>query len=141
MVSLPEGLPSTLSGYPEKDVSKLWTAVRKIYPSEAEALAACQRAPAMLIPTINSPKKIAETNQLLRKRLGNDRAAECLRKNPNFLTMSYRLYADMTDDDILRAADTNDFIETNRPVVLAAIALLFAAILAASAEGAALRSS
>ena len=133
---LPEDLPVRVTPGNVQQIELLWTAFSKCYPSEEAAMTAASRSAAPLVPTITSPKKIAAVSSLLIRRFGKDGAAEILRKNPAVLVVSAAALEKLSDEDIASAADTQDFIATNRSVVLGGVLAFFVIIAAATATGA-----
>ena len=74
---------------------------------------------AVILPSLNSPRKIKGTYALLNKRLGKKAAADLLLKNPGVLVCSPEGLEKQSDDDILKAADLVESLEktlSNAPV-------------------------
>ena len=60
---------------------------------------------AVILPSLNSPRKIKGTYALLNKRLGKKAAADLLLKNPGVLVCSPEGLSKSSDEEIIKAAD------------------------------------
>ena len=95
----------------EAEIEELWFAMRKCYPSEADAVAAVTRNSAVILPQVNSPTKIKGTYALLCKRLGKGGAKDVITKNPGVLCCSPASLEKQSDADIVNAANLIDKLD------------------------------
>ncbi|KAL1522172.1 hypothetical protein AB1Y20_021811 [Prymnesium parvum] len=115
----------------EDEILILWKEFKKCYPSEAVAQEMLSKNTAVILPQLNSPRKIKGTYALLNTRLGKVRAAEVLEKNPGVLICSPESLEKQSDDDIVNAANLVDTLNKNKAVVNAFAGALFLGIVCA----------
>lgn len=81
----------------EEEILILWREFKKCYPSEKVALQMLSKNTAVILPQLNSPRKIKGTYALLQKRLGKAATSELLLKNPGVLVCSPEGLAKLSD--------------------------------------------
>ena len=81
----------------EEEILILWREFKKCYPSEKVALQMLSKNTAVILPQLNSPRKIKGTYALLQKRLGKAATFELLLKNPGVLVCSPEGLAKLSD--------------------------------------------
>ncbi|KAL3925877.1 MAG: hypothetical protein SGPRY_003546 [Prymnesium sp.] len=112
----------------EEDILVLWKEFKKCYPSESVAQEMLSKNTAVILPQLNSPRKIKGTYALLNKRLGKQRAAEVFRKNPGVLICSPESLESQSDEDIENAANFVDTLQKNKPIVNAVAVTLWLSV-------------
>jgi hypothetical protein len=117
----------------EEEILILWNEFKKCYRSKDVALDMLSKNTAVILPTLNSPRKIKGTYALLNKRLGKARATEVLEKNPGVLVCSPESLAKQSDDDIVKAADLVASLDANKGTINAVAGLFFFSIVASVA--------
>mmetsp|Transcript_21170 Transcript_21170/g.68238 ORF Transcript_21170/g.68238 Transcript_21170/m.68238 type:complete len:222 (-) Transcript_21170:730-1395(-) len=115
----------------EEEILILWREFKKCYPNEKVALEMLSKNTAVILPTLNSPRKIKGTYALLNKRLGKKAAADLLLKNPGVLVCSPEGLEKQSDDDILKAADLVESLEKNKPLINGALFVVLLGVVAA----------
>lgn len=81
----------------EDEILILWREFKKCYPNEKVAQQMLSKNTAVILPQLNSPRKIKGTYTLLKKRLGKAATSELLLKNPGVLVCSPEGLAKQTD--------------------------------------------
>ena len=108
-----------------------WSAFKTCFASEALAIEAAKKNSAVFSPQFSSPTKIKGTYKLLVRRLGKQRAAELLMKNPGVLCNSPAGLEKCTDQEILDAAELVATLDANKPLINALAGLVLVLVLAA----------
>ena len=101
----------------EEEILILWKEFQKCYRSRDVATSMLSKNTAVILPTLNSPRKIKGTYALLNKRLGRSRATEVLEKNPGVLVCSPESLEKQSDDDIIGAANLVATLDENKAVI------------------------
>ena len=104
---------------------RMWSAVRQVYATEGEAVAAAVTNPSMLLPYLNCPTNVLGTKAVLVERFGEAGALEVMRKNPGVLACNPREIRRANPEDIQRSADLVAFVDgIPAPLRLGPFALL-----------------
>jgi len=114
----------------EDEILILWKEFKKCYRSEAVAVSMLSKNTAVILPQLNSPRKIKGTFAQLKKRFGKAGAAEIIEKNPGVLVCSPEGLLKQSDKDILDAAELVATLEDNKPIINAIAGVLLLAIVA-----------
>lgn len=113
----------------EEEILILWREFKKCYKSEAVAQEMLGKNTAVILPQLNSPRKIKGTYALLNKRLGKKAAADLLLKNPGVLVCSPESLEKQSDEEIIKAADLVETLYVNRPILNAVAGVAWFSIL------------
>ena len=111
------------------------TAFRKCYATEQLALDAVTKNAAVLQPQLNSPRKITGTYQLLQKRFGKAGAADIIQRNPGVLVCSPASMEKQSDEEILKAVDLVEFLDSNKGTIKAIATFTWLSFVALFAYG------
>ena len=111
----------------------VWKEFKKCYKSEAVAREMLSKNTAVILPQLNSPRKIKGTFALLNKRLGKATTQEVITKNPGVLVCSPESLEDQSDKDIIGAADLVATLDANKPLIRAVAGFVWLSIIAAFA--------
>ena len=95
--------------------------------AEAAAAAAQQVRGTILCPLYSSPKVLRDSYEALVSNIGEEEAAEILRKNPAVLTCGEGL-RDADPDEIRRLASAREVLDKIPPEVLLGVTLLVSAV-------------
>ena len=101
----------------EDDILTLWKEFQKCYPNKTKALEALTKNTAVILPQLNSPRKIKGTYAQLKKRFGKKGVDEILEKNPGVLVCSPESLLKQSDKEILDAANLVETLENNKPII------------------------
>uniref|UniRef100_A0A6V4TKD7 PSI-F n=1 Tax=Prymnesium polylepis TaxID=72548 RepID=A0A6V4TKD7_9EUKA len=115
----------------EEMILTLWKEFKKCYPSEAVAQEMLSKNTAVILPSLNSPRKIKGTYALLNKRLGKATAKEVLLKNPGVLVCSPESLEKQSDEEIIKAANLVETLENNKPIINAVAGVVWFGIIGA----------
>ena len=114
--------------FPSRDqVPIMWAALSECYASDAEAIAAAKRYPALVLPYMNSPGNILGSFKVLCELLGRDGAREVCIKNPGVLGNDPVKLSLCSAKDIQDSAAVREWIDTKLPFGLRFWAGAFAA--------------
>jgi hypothetical protein len=113
----------------EEEILVLWNEFKRCYPNQAVAQDMLSKNTAVILPSLNSPRKIKGTYAQLNKRFGKKVASEILLKNPGVLVCSPESLAKESDESILKAADLVDSLEANKETINAVAGVFFLSII------------
>lgn len=114
-----------------REIEMNWVAFKGCFANEALAVEAAKKNSAVFSPQFSSPTKIKGTYKLLCKRLGKQKTAALLMKNPGVLCNSPAGLAQCTDQEILNAAELVESLDANKPLLNALAGLVIVLVIAA----------
>jgi len=117
----------------EDEILILWREFKKCYRSEAKAVEMLSKNTAVILPQLNSPRKIKGTYAQLTKRFGKAGAADIIEKNPGVLVCSPEGLLTQSDKEILDAAELVATLEANKPLIGAVSGAILAGVVASLA--------
>ena len=112
-VPLPDEVEDLISADTNlQQTEMMWSKFRACYATEEEAIAAAKRNTGAILPYLNAPSNIEGCFEYLQEELGTDGAREVISKNPGVLSCSPGALRQTAIEDIQKAADTVDAIES-----------------------------
>ena len=112
-VPLPDEVEELISADTNRQQTEMmWSAFRGCYATESDAIAAAMRNTGAILPYLNSPGNIKGCFQYLSEELGENGARDVVTKNPGVLSCAPAALRQTAIEDIQKAADTVDAIES-----------------------------
>lgn len=112
-LALPDEVEELLSADTNRQQTEMmWSAFRACYATDEEAISAAQRNTGAILPYLNAPSNIQGCFKYLVEELGTDGARDVINKNPGVLSCAPAALRQTAIEDIQKAADTVDAIES-----------------------------
>lgn len=97
---------------PRKQTAQCYAAFRECFATDEDAIKAVQRNTGVVLPYLNVPSNIRGNYAYLVEILGRDGARDVCAKNPGVLSCNPKALRTSTADEITRAADGVEFVES-----------------------------